>query len=614
MGMARKGETMNKKAFRIAGWALGLSLAITGVGLAVEASSIEGRELSTVRAADGDEHDFAQSVSKLLNNDAAIDDIVIAQQTYAVKQIIISCRYNKSINPAVTISAKLGDSDMLVGDTSNKTVQIGNNFNDTITFAASFPAKGKITISFANETGSGTGHGTFYVTNVCLVEGIAGTQYTVEDSVEHGTITPSLIGENQPLNATLVPDSHYHLPSSLTSVVMGGTPLVAGSGYTYNNTSGEIYIASVTGNVVISGACEEDAKYAITYAKGEHGTGSDYVVADKYAGSYTLLTFADTGLRADSGFKFDHWDIGGTPYAPGASYSLSSNTTVTAVYVALANKLSITVSGFVNDSYADNNGAHTVGDYEVTTNAVMRGNSTHSEDLQFKKSEGIIYNTSIGFSHGIKMIKVVGEGVITVTFDTTLKEVAGEVASKTVSDNLGTKVRYYVPDTAEKCIYFHIKKGGTDTGYFSSIELYSAESAALEFAQMYLAAYTCVSTGASAPTETSGYTAANIKPLYDKLSSDVQVLLQNAVKGHTADYGTDKLKEFGERYYWIVKNHGEGYDFMSLSGTVSFAPTAFDFATNVIGDSAIPMIITILSGGIVAAGGIFLMSRRRRER
>ena len=58
----------------------------------------------TVWASEGDTHDFAQNLSQLLNNNASISSINIDAQSYPVKKVIVSYRYNKTLTNAVTVS------------------------------------------------------------------------------------------------------------------------------------------------------------------------------------------------------------------------------------------------------------------------------------------------------------------------------------------------------------------------------------------------------------------------------------------------------------------------------------------------------------------------------
>ena len=116
-------------------------------------------------AAEGDKHDFEQNFSQLLNNNASISSINIAEQTYTVKEVIVSFRYNKDIENAVTMEVS-------VAGTSWGTAYSEPTDKDFTTRSFTHEAaSGAIVISFTNNTGSGTGHGTFYVNNIQLVEG-----------------------------------------------------------------------------------------------------------------------------------------------------------------------------------------------------------------------------------------------------------------------------------------------------------------------------------------------------------------------------------------------------------------------------------------------------------
>ena len=72
---------MNKLITKIVGAALGLTMAV-GVGVAVGATTTN--EPVAVHAAQGDTHDFSQSISQLLNNGASVSSISIADQGYTI--------------------------------------------------------------------------------------------------------------------------------------------------------------------------------------------------------------------------------------------------------------------------------------------------------------------------------------------------------------------------------------------------------------------------------------------------------------------------------------------------------------------------------------------------
>ena len=116
-------------------------------------------------AAEGDTHDFAQTLQQLLNNNASIDDITIDAQSYPIKKVIVSYRYNKTLTNAVTVEVSVGGTSW----GSSNVVGTGSNYT-TMEFTGT-EATGEVFISFTNNTGNGTGHGTLYVNNVTLTEG-----------------------------------------------------------------------------------------------------------------------------------------------------------------------------------------------------------------------------------------------------------------------------------------------------------------------------------------------------------------------------------------------------------------------------------------------------------
>ena len=263
-------------------------------------------------------------------------------------------KYQSKTLSSITLGGTY-DTEFTVGDTFNHTgMTVTANYSDsttaTVTGSATWSSPDMSTSGTKQVTVSYTESGTTKTASYNITVNPAGTTYTVTNSISNATLSSTAaVAENDPLNVTITPDSHYSLPTSLTSVTMGGNTLTAGSGYTYNSSTGAFSIASVTGNVVITGACVEDAKYTVTYVAGDHGSGSNYVVNNQYAGSYTLATFATAGFSADSGYSFKKWSVGGVEYAEEASITLSANTTVTAVYEEVTTYTIVTDASTLKD-------------------------------------------------------------------------------------------------------------------------------------------------------------------------------------------------------------------------------------------------------------------------
>ncbi len=119
-------------------------------------------------AAEGDLHDMGKSQSTLLNNNASIPSIEIAQQAYPIKAVTINWSYNKNISNVVTIEVK-------VGGESWGTKDVGGNTTADAVFEGT-STTGAVEIIFTNHAGSGTKKGTFYVNSVKLTEGAGGVE------------------------------------------------------------------------------------------------------------------------------------------------------------------------------------------------------------------------------------------------------------------------------------------------------------------------------------------------------------------------------------------------------------------------------------------------------
>lgn len=131
-------------------------------------------------------------------------------------------------------------------------------------------SSGAITVTIANPS---TTNKAFLIHSLEVVydEGeTPTTQYSVTDSVENGSVSPSTVSEDATLTATITPDTGYNVPETV-SVTMGGIDAT----HTYQN--GVVTVENVTGDIVISGSC-------VAMPSPEHaGTLEDpYTVEDAY--------------------------------------------------------------------------------------------------------------------------------------------------------------------------------------------------------------------------------------------------------------------------------------------------------------------------------------------
>ena len=122
-------------------------------------------------AAEGDVHDMNITQATVLNNSTAIPSVNIDAQSYPIKAVTINWSYNKTINNPVTIEVKVG------GISWGSQTVTGKTTADAVFEGMS--TTGAVDIIFTNNTGSGTGHGTFYINSVKLTEGSGGSTTTV---------------------------------------------------------------------------------------------------------------------------------------------------------------------------------------------------------------------------------------------------------------------------------------------------------------------------------------------------------------------------------------------------------------------------------------------------
>lgn len=165
--------------------------------------------------AEGDTHDFTQTLSQLLNNSASISSIEIPAQSYPVKEVKVTWNYNKSTSEVVTIAVQVGTTDF-------GSAKVGTNTSSTNSFTGT-STTGAVTISFTNHAGSGTGKGTFKVTNVQLVEGTSALDTRTAVNMTGFSATETTLLKGGTTNTTVTNDQNgwtaaYTYASSNTNV------------------------------------------------------------------------------------------------------------------------------------------------------------------------------------------------------------------------------------------------------------------------------------------------------------------------------------------------------------------------------------------------------------
>ena len=223
-------------------------------------------------AAEDDVHNFPVNVQQLLNNNATIQPVVIEQQSYPIKAVTVHWRHNKD-NEGVTI-------EVFVGGTSWGTQKVTNSGTDY--FNAVFEGTsttGAVRITFTNNTGSGTGHGTFYVDNVALTEGASNIP---SHDITYATVTggsfsgPASATEGSTVSIAATPTAGYEFGSwNVYKTGEATTTITVGSDNKFTMP---------TYDVTVSGSFTEKPKYGITV------TGGEADLAEAYEGQTVTLT------------------------------------------------------------------------------------------------------------------------------------------------------------------------------------------------------------------------------------------------------------------------------------------------------------------------------------
>ena len=260
------------------------------------------------------------------NVGVCIDKLIWYQYTAPVQTYTVSFVVNEAGYGTVSRSSITGVPSGTSISTSNNTVTI----NGTTVTATATANTAQYTYAFtgwSNNTGTVTAARTITAnfsrtTNTFTVNG---------SGVTNGTLSPtSNVSYGAEYTGTITPATDYTYPDSLT-VQMGGNTLVADVDYLYDNTEGTLVIGSVTGNLVISGACvPEGTVYTVTYNanSGTVSPPSESVVENGHPSFPTPTR---------SGYHFKGWQVNGsgTAYFNSEDYTVTDDVTFVASWAAV---------------------------------------------------------------------------------------------------------------------------------------------------------------------------------------------------------------------------------------------------------------------------------------
>lgn len=535
---------------KIAGWALGLSLAVAGIGAAVGTSHIvNGNAPTMVKASEGDTHDMGQTQSTSLNNNASIPSISIPTQPYYVKKVTINCRYNKTINPAVTI-------EVTVGGVSWGTVDFGTDKTEDVVFQGD-STRGEIEIAFTNHCGSGTKKGTFYVNSVVLTEGAAPAAANPITSISDVTLSKTTVPVNysKTISATAIfapaeTDELLTWTSSNKSVatIEASTTLgeafitVVGEGtcyFTASNASGSITHNSPTFTVT---EAEVRRVYEITFS----GTGTDSDattdaganIAEKMLGDGSDVT-VDAGNKVYNG---KHKTIKFSSSKENGSMTISTDSDAIKAVVVEA-------SGFSGDA---------------SSLSVKVGTNSSQSTGTLDESE---------FKYYVFNFATAGESIVfTATKRVYLRNIALILDSYTADQGIYNYGASLVNTTAEGCAELNASKLASawstlNSSYSSLDETYAGAKAAFK----------------NAEADINGTLVEKAAARYDYIVGKYLKVL-----------GNEAFADFAAR------------NPAPVNGAVI---SRFITPNN----TSMPMVVTVAALGTAAAAGFFLFQRKRKE-
>lgn len=477
----------------------------------------------TMWAEEDDAHNFSQTLEQLLNNNATISSIEIAEQSYPVKKVVVSYRYNKTIENAVTVAVSVGGNNW----GSQNVVGTGSNYS-TLEFAGE-ATTGAINISFTNNTGNGTGHGTFYVNNVQLVEG--GSSLTDSDF--------ALTGAPIALSFDLYNNKEAKLVNFTTSSE-GAVTVSGGEGYVTTSVSGNTITVTPTAvtpsaqTITVSQAADDtykagSATFTVTITDSTPGftvtLGDDNTeLTEATVGAGVTLPTRD----ALNGYDFEGWSTTNVTsetttaptIIPAGAYAPTSNITLYPVYtkkVGGGGSTHETASVTISDYATSNNwvsGSNSGPQYtEVVLNSDIKATTTGTGNNGKYYSDWRFYQTG----NGNVIISTTNGELTSVTFtftvsnSGTLKYGSSTVTNGTAVDVSGASAEFTVGNSGNAtngqvritAISVNYDVTGTGTTYYwsspvaAAVEIPEIDVAENPFLFSTTATITCATEGAT---------------------------------------------------------------------------------------------------------------------
>lgn len=357
---------------------------------------------------------------------------------------------------AIKFSSTSGAGFSVYGGTSAKatTTELYRNTGTTTTTTTNVSFSGyEYNYFYIKNTGSRTAA---FATGVVInYDDVVGVTYTVSFNANGGTGSMSNVTEVS--GSYTLPASTFTPPSGMAFVgwKAGGTGSTIAAGTSY----------SVTGDVTFYAQWAQQR--TLTY-NSNGGSGSMTDSSSPY-GDGATVTVLTSSFVAPTGKTFGHWNTAnndsGTTYNPGATFTISSNVTLFAIWVDLPNEIEIDYAsysaGLPGSGYAAV--SWSAGGIEGTIFSIKHSSSW----IQFQANTSYVYNTQAisGFITSITIEKASGSF-------TGLTAYVGQSAmtSKPASGGVTNSTDWeWTFDAADEYTYFRIDSTSSGAKYFNNI-------------------------------------------------------------------------------------------------------------------------------------------------
>lgn len=509
---------------------------------------------------------------------------------------------------------------------ADETVTLSSDAENTVTWtkvndgttaegATVNSATGEVTVSGAGNVkvkASAAGYVDKYYT-ITFVERAAGTYYDVTFNSDGGSESPA--------KKNIIEGGTFTLPSPGTKAhhdFLGWSSDGGSTKYATGATS-----PAVTGDVTYTAYWAEHAKYAVTYTAGTHGSGSK--TTNEYVGAYTLQDLAGAGLTADDGYRLNHYDVvvgAADPVSklPGEEITLTAATTITAVFEVIPTSFDIAYSGSSNGNMDETNQANSLFGLDDEKWSVIGYQAGHANlnvglNSNTPKTIRLYANKDTGNGNILEIASLDSAVIIqnaVFNFGTTLgsyevNKVIGSTSTKvtTTDDDDSDGITFAIQ--APKMTIQNVNTGATTQVWIENISIEYDYVDSFKAAKAYEDTYVKQGISYTDNSETTNCLTAYGTAItqYAELSGETKIWFASR----------SEFANARARLIQWAKVNSKTLTFNPSTGAIDISPARIipGNAIAMAEDSKVPLIITAITIGAVIAGGLFVLTRKRKE-